>query len=389
MSMANILMITQRYPYPTDRGDKVRVFNIAEQFSKHHNVVCLNFSESVPVQQREDIFKTTYHCKKSQLKMAMDMLIAIFSWTPLQVAKFKSNKMNQMALEIIEKHKIDVVYGFHIRSLPVLKVIRKTYPNIKIIGDYTDTMGLYITRMKKFTKSLFLKLVLLIEQPRVEAYEKNNVTICTEVWLISEQDINYHSEWKKHRKHFRCVSNGVSRQLLSNLEDKKNDNKIVFVGFMGVESIEALRWFFDNVDPILQKKLSNYSIELIGKGAPDSFLNYLKKFPHANAKGYVRDLKDVYQTAKVCIAPMIFVAGQQNKVLEAMMAGVPVVATSFANGGIQAKDNEEILIADTADGFSKKIQLIFDQPIAAKNIAKKAQKFVLNNFQWDNVPVNV
>ena len=56
-------------------------------------------------------------------------------------------------------------------------------------------MGLYITRMKQFTKSFFLKTVLFFEKPRVEKYEKDNVDICNEIWLISE-DINYHPEWQ-------------------------------------------------------------------------------------------------------------------------------------------------------------------------------------------------
>ena len=129
--------------------------------------------------------------------------------------------MNNLAIKIIEKHQIDIVYGFHIRSLPVLNAIRNQYPNIKIIGDYTDTMGLYITRMKQFTKSLFLKLVLEIEKPRVEAFEKNHVGLCDQVWLISDQDINYHPEWENSKDKFYKVSNGVSRDLQLNLDEKR------------------------------------------------------------------------------------------------------------------------------------------------------------------------
>lgn len=383
--MATILMVTQRYPYPTDRGDKVRVFNIAAQFAKDHDVYCLNFSESEDVEFRPDIFKDSYHCNKSLMRMILDMILAVFSKRPLQVAKFQSNAMNQLAIDIIERHHIDVVYGFHIRSIPVLKAIRKKYPKIKIIGDYTDTMGLYITRMKKFTKSLFLKLVLILEKRRVEFYEKNNVRYCDEIWLISEQDINYHEEWTLNKSKFRKVSNGVSKDLLLNLNRPK-ENKIVFVGFMGVESIEALTWYFDQIDPILQKNAPPYSIQLVGKGAPESFLSYLKQFPHVNVMGFVEDLKEVYQTASVCIAPMVFVAGQQNKVLEAMMAGVPVVATSFANGGIRAENDKQILIADTPQTFSEKICLVLNNEAFAKKIAKHAQSFVLKNYQWKNVP---
>ena len=76
--MSNILMITQRYPYPTDRGDKVRVFNIAEQFAKKHNVYCLNFTENGPIVLRNDVFKNIYHCRKPRLRMIADMLVALF-----------------------------------------------------------------------------------------------------------------------------------------------------------------------------------------------------------------------------------------------------------------------------------------------------------------------
>ncbi|MEK9726812.1 MAG: glycosyltransferase family 4 protein, partial [Candidatus Margulisiibacteriota bacterium] len=146
------------------------------------------------------------------------------------------------------------------------------------------------------------------------------------------------------------------------------------------------KWYLEEVDPILRKKVSDYSIELVGKGAPKAFKTYLKQFSNVISKGFVDDLKDVYRNAKVCIAPMVFVAGQQNKVLEAMMAGVPVVATSFANGGIKAMPDKEILIADSAEEFAKKIQIVFEDSNKADQLANAAQSFVLKDFQWENVP---
>jgi hypothetical protein len=216
--MSNILVITQRFPYPTDRGDKVRVFNISRQLSKNNNVYLLVLEDIEKIDAKalnkaKEIYKEIWGVRKSGIFQIIDMFISLFSDRPLQIAKFHSNVLNEKAINIVSELKIDIVYGFHVRSLDCLLNIKRKFPKIKVICDLTDCMGLYISRMQKNTKSIPLKYLLLLERKRIEEYETKYIDIIDEFWLVSEQDFKYHPIWINNREKFKIIPNGVDENL--------------------------------------------------------------------------------------------------------------------------------------------------------------------------------
>jgi glycosyltransferase involved in cell wall biosynthesis len=81
--------------------------------------------------------------------------------------------------------------------------------------------------------------------------------------------------------------------------------------------------------------------------------------------------------------PLRIAKGIQNKILEAMAMGIPVVATPAANAGIEARDKRQILLADSPEDFARAVLMLLKDSQLRKTIADNARQFVQDNFSWD------
>ena len=98
--------------------------------------------------------------------------------------------------------------------------------------------------------------------------------------------------------------------------------------------------------------------------------------------GEVADLRAHLVRAQISVAPLRIARGIQNKVLEAMAMGVPVVATPAAVEGIQVTDPEEILIGNSPGNFaSHVVTLLHDRQLRSR-VAKKARNRVAQSYSW-------
>jgi glycosyltransferase involved in cell wall biosynthesis len=94
-------------------------------------------------------------------------------------------------------------------------------------------------------------------------------------------------------------------------------------------------------------------------------------------------MRECYAMARIFIAPMQIGTGLQNKLLEAMAMQIPCITSPLANQALQAKENEEILIADTAEDYARHILFLLDNPVKAEQIAKAGYDYILRNFSWE------
>jgi glycosyltransferase involved in cell wall biosynthesis len=98
--------------------------------------------------------------------------------------------------------------------------------------------------------------------------------------------------------------------------------------------------------------------------------------------GFVEDLNTSLNRSAVFVAPLRYCAGLQNKVLEAMAAGVPVVASPCVNEGLGAREEEEILLASEPLDFALKVTGLLGDPPMRTYVAENGRKFVEREFSW-------
>ena len=101
--------------------------------------------------------------------------------------------------------------------------------------------------------------------------------------------------------------------------------------------------------------------------------------------GHVADLNAALNDAAVFVAPLRFAAGIQNKVLEAMAAGLPVVASSFANEGLEAEDGRHLIVADEAETLAAAIAGLLHDAARRRELGRQGRAFVLQRYRWEAV----
>jgi glycosyltransferase involved in cell wall biosynthesis len=287
--------------------------------------------------------------------------------------------MKSLISQTLRINKFDAIY-IHLFRMAQFVVDHK---NQYRILDLTDVISNEIKRSLPY-RNILWKLLYKIEYPRIVRYEKKLVSLFEEIWLISTADQrildtdNYHSN-------IITITNGIDSQVFHPIQVDQVPFSLIFTGHMGIpHNIDAARYFALDIFPDIQK-LFPESIFVIAGAEPSKYVLELASKPNIKVLGYVEDLNYVLNRYQIFIAPLRFAAGVQNKVLEAMAAGKPVVTTKIVNEGIGASEEEEILVAEASDEWIKQISRLFQDVELRERVGLSGSNFVRNKFSWDIV----
>jgi len=261
---------------------------------------------------------------------------------------------------------------------PYMSEIKGPY---KIL-DLTDAVSLFLRRMLRH-RSIFLRPVLYREYLTAKRYESQIVSRFDECWLISTVDRDA-IKLPDDVSNVVLIPNGIDIDYFTPVKSRPNTNNILFVGYMGVESVHAVFYFYKEIFPLVRKEIPSAKFYVVGANPPKKLIN-LANDKNVVVTGFVKDLRDYYNKASVLVAPMKFVVGIQNKVLEAMAMEVPVVSTTLANEGIDARPGEEIFVEDEPSAFADRVVELLKNKDLRKKISTNAKEFVERNFPWEKV----
>ena len=379
-----ILIITTRVPYPPYKGDKLKIFNIARQLAKKNSVTIVTFLRNR--NQIKDVEELKKHNIKviyekiSLLESCFNIIEAIFREIPFQVAWYKSKKMHKKIKDLITKGNYDVAYFHLIRSAQYL--VNNNGNSVLHVVDFTDAVSLYLDRFTKIERNPIKKILLGIEKKRVEKYEKiaerfNIVFICSEVdreYLLN-RSIN---------ANIKILRNGVDVDNFKIENVQKEKNRIIFTGNMPYyANYDAAIYFVKDIFPKVLKQIPDAKFFIVGQNPP----RQIKAMSSENVivTGYVDDLRKEYLKSCVNVAPMRFGAGTLNKILEAIVLRVPIVATSVAVEGLPKDIKQSILVAKDSNDFADKlIRLLKNNESANKESEKKQTEFI-KTLSWENI----
>lgn len=380
-----ILFITSRLPYPPNRGDRLRAFNFIRSIHRQHEVHLISFISSKV--ELNHIPKLNQYCaeikilEKKPLQSVISVLLNFWRSEPLQTLYYRSSRMQHIVDQSIFSGSFDAIY---IHLFRMAQFIRDRNEYYRVL-DLTDVISNEISRSLPY-RNFFWKLLYTIECNRIKKYERKLTDKFEEIWLISAADLNILSS-QSPEANIKLIPNGVD---IDNFHPEKNyptPFRIIFTGHMGVyHNIDAARYFASEVFPTIQKTFPKSTFVIAGAEPAQAILN-LTTLRNIQVLGYVENLNKELNTSHVFVAPLRFAAGVQNKVLEAMAAGVPVIATSIVNEGLNAGHGKEILIADSPDEFVTQISKLFRDDTLPKKIGLEGRNFVIKNYSW-NIALN-
>jgi glycosyltransferase involved in cell wall biosynthesis len=126
---------------------------------------------------------------------------------------------------------------------------------------------------------------------------------------------------------------------------------LLFVGgFEHLPNIDAAIWMAEEIMPRVRRELGDVTLRIAGGSAPDRVLAL--DGDDIEVLGWVKDLDPLIDATRVMVAPLRYGAGMKGKVTQSLAAGLPVVTTAIGAEGLGARDGEQLLVADDADGFA-------------------------------------
>jgi glycosyltransferase involved in cell wall biosynthesis len=180
------------------------------------------------------------------------------------------------------------------------------------------------------------------------------------------------------------IPNGVDWTTSNQGKGYKEPATVVFSGKMSYHASITMVNLANDIMPIVWRQRPDVRLSIVGKD-PAGNIQALRANPVIEVTGTVDDIRPYVQKASVAAVPLIYGAGLQNKVLEAMACAIPVVATAGAISALQAQNGRDLLVAKDADDFAKHILNIIGDTTYQKKIGQAGREYVEKYHQWDVV----
>jgi sugar transferase (PEP-CTERM/EpsH1 system associated) len=373
-----ILFVTPRFPFPPVKGDRLRALYFIRELSKHHSVHLLSFIESQA--EKEHISLLKRYCSSVETvylpkwRSTLQMMANVSLREPFQVAYYRSKAMDKLMRKALRENCYDLIHTNLIRMAPYLEHVNGT----PVVMDHIDCLSLNMERRYKTERGHLKKNIIKKEWKAMKACELKYSTVPSIV--TSEKDMAALNSYN----YISVVSNGVDLEQFpyAYSESTEKDIDVLFVGNMGYyPNAQAVEFFLEKVHTVLGRHKKDLRICVVGPNPNKKILSYDGSNVHI--KGFVDDVREYYHQAKVFIAPMQSGSGIQNKILEAMACGVPVVSSPLGNAAIRASNQEEIIISDSPDHYAEMIVSLINDKDRCREITLRARKFVEMNFSWE------
>ena len=390
INYVKLLVLTSRFPYPLEKGDKLRIFHQIRELSRYHEIVLCSLAEEQV--QDVDYQEVKQYCSKifilnlNKKTVVFNILKNILSHAfnhvgapnlPFQVAYFFNKNIKKQILQIIDAEKPDHIYCQLARMAEYVR-----HHNLPKTLDYMDAFSIGAARRAESSHWL-TKPFWKIEAHKMAQYEAQLAHDFDNLTIISSQDRDVLDFTEKNK--IQVVPNGVDTDYF-----KKNtvalppQFHIAFVGNLGYyPNVEAAKFLVYQILPLLLTHMPDIKILIAGARPTAEVQNLSNK--NVVVKGWLKDIRTAYSDAQIFVAPLYHGSGQQNKILEAMAMGLPCITTSLVNNAILAKPDKDILTiepADTEGVWVEKIinllQNIHNQEITSKN----ARLFVEEKYSW-------
>ena len=307
----------------------------------------------------------------------MRMIGCLATTIPSSMGFFYSRHLARRINELLQKETFDLIF-VHCSSVAQYVEDVRAIPKILDFGDMDSQKWLEYASYKTAPLSLgywFEGVKLLrAEKSLARKFDLSTATTRAELETLNGYQIPVSTDW---------FPNGVDTDYFRPSDEPYNPNVIVFVGRMDYyPNQQCMLDFCANVMPILRDRRPEVQLIIVG-AAPPAHIRKLGMSPSVSVTGSVPDVRPYLHQAALSVAPLKIARGTQNKILEAMASGVPVITTSAAARGVDAVAPEHLLVADSIAEQVDAILHVLDSASERERLSATGRKRMLSHHQWE------
>lgn len=386
-----ILFIT---PYPPSRI-RVRSYGFFMQLQSEHEVTlvtqCASERELADVAALRQEGYEVVAVAESRHRAMLRSGLALFSSHPLQAAYARSDDFTRVVSKLLDSRSFDVVHVEHLRGIASVETLAQSYP---MVWDAVDCISLLFKQAAVGGHSLSVRATARLEHRRTKYYEAELLSKLRRVVVTSERDRRAMIELREgHARDLRkpggeagaaitVLPNGVDLEYFAPTDLKRRRFNLVFSGKMSYHAnVAAAAHLCQQIMPLIWQRRPEATLTIVGS-SPPRVIRSLATDPRVEVTGYVDDIRPYIARAEVMVSPMVYSAGIQNKVLESMALGTPVVIDAGSASALSLRHDHALPVAHSPEDFAKAALNIMEDATLRAELSRKGRDYVEEQHNW-------
>ena len=378
-----VLYLCHRIPYPPNKGDKIRAFHQVRAIAARHEVDLFTLADDAADMAHQSTLQNYCHrvtvCRVHPRLARLRALPYLLTGTPLTVPYFRCTELQREIRRAVAARSYDRIFVY---CSAMAQYVDRAW-RIPMVTDFVDVDSDKWTQYAGFSRwpssAIYRR-----EGRTLQEYERQICERSSCVIVTTEREASLVRQIAATAR-IHVIPNGVDVEFFKPSEQAPEAGPPT-VGFIGDMSYfpneEAVTFFARKVLPLIRQSAPRTRFLIVGRN-PGPNVQKLKEIDGVEVTGFVPDIRPYLGRMQATVAPFSIAAGIQNKILEAMAFGLPVVCTSRAAQGLSTDAAEVIDIADGMEEMAAKIVTLLGNKELARNRGLEGRRRVAGEYNWE------
>ncbi|WP_370336540.1 TIGR03087 family PEP-CTERM/XrtA system glycosyltransferase [Parvularcula marina] len=380
------LLLTHRIPYPPNKGDKIRSWHLTKFLADRYDLALGTFiddpSDAIHTDVLENLCAATCIRPLGAMQGRWRSLKGLMKGQPLSFAWYEDELMRSFVAR--ERAKGLVAEIYFSGAMTIYADGAKAPLFVDMVDADSAKWQSYAADGLPFMRALHRR-----EARKVAVAETRAAELSEKTFLVSPEEADLLKETAgMPQERVDWYRNGIDLSFWNpdgEFPHLTHPFDIVFTGAMDYRpNADAVIWFVREVWPQLKHQHPTLTFGIIGRD-PTGPVRKLGMEHGVTVTGRVDDIRPFIADAQLAVAPLRIARGVQNKVLEAMAMGVPVIASSGALTGISVRPGEHLLEANSAEETAAKVLELLGDPELRRRLGEAGRSLMQDEYKWEAV----
>lgn len=352
----NVLFLTHRLPYAPNRGDRVRAFHLLRQLARWARVDLVSLvhddEEAAHVEEIDKSLVASITVGRvTHLSNKARAALSLATPVPTTHTMLRAPGLSDQIANVVSRARPDVVICYCTGVGPLTDT--PSLAGVPLVLDMVDVDSEKWAALAEVTAAP-LSWIYRREAHTLSRYEAEIARRARCTTVVTPRESGALQRLAPEAR-IEVVPNGVDRQPLSRPPGDRRTSNVVFCGVMNYQpNVDAVVWFAEQIWPGIRARKPEATFTVAGSD-PDRRVRQLAALPGVEITGAVDDVRPYLWRATLSVAPLHTARGVQNKVLEAIAAGLPAVVTPVVAAGLPHQVQPACAIADTVETFAARV----------------------------------
>ncbi|HLZ60914.1 MAG TPA: glycosyltransferase [Ktedonosporobacter sp.] len=382
-----ILFVT---PYPVSRI-RTRSYGFVTQLAQLHKIrvlaLCAGERDMADMRELQNQGIEIIAIEEKPRQQYLRSLRTLSTELPLQVAFGASPALQAEIRKQLASGQFDLV---HVECIRALEALPDHLP-VPVVWDAVDCVTNLYEMGARFGATTMMRLIGSNETRRVRAYERQQLQRFRHILVISERDrqgllkLSESDVEKAGNAEITVLAHGIDQTYFHRQDSTRQPETLIFSGKMSFHAnVAGVLHLVKHIMPLIWQRRPQVRLIIAGS-APPAAVRRLARDPRITVTGYVPDLRPYIAQAQVSVSPLPYAVGIQNKVLEAMAIGTPVVTSSCSLAGMQAIAGHDLLVADQPEAFADAVLSLLEDRSLWNRISEQGWQYITNQHNWEEI----